>query len=658
MGVNNFRAEDLNSANLESLLSELRAKVNNDDYASIQAFARDFASKIQGMTIGVTNQGKRVVEVNSTTIDSEGHSIPAIEYVDLNNAVTRILQVIEESGTHTLTGTQKAERDAMYVEVDKQLTALFKQDKMMEELAARGFKPEDYYAQAEKSNAMSDERIARYKKELDNLNKTRKNVLGEDFIDPDPTICEKSLATKLQDEKDGKAHLQNIEKSLARVRELEDAIKMMEDEIEADPTLEGRNRGNIEANLNEIAQLTTNIEGAVRDLTNLRFPGLDVDSIKKCHDKASMPRDDAEKAVRKLLYGAQDRTVEEYDKGMNLRIANAYGEIEKSIKKNDKDSYIPEMAEYKDPDETKREAARAAIDGYVKGLDKKIADTKRKKSQEEILKVARTKSVAEYQKVVDKNKELEAKFDKVNVQRKDEDGNLIFLEPDGTPTLEDTGRPLMGEQLVPKPSTRAEYLSDFDKAGKKAQIEEDGKQRLEEMSRREKRQILKDAGIGNWFTRFVMPGRLVERDMPLLLPAYTSVELAELDAQEQAHLDSKMSVDIGEYDRTKGQMNIVEAAYEVASKRAPVQQRMQDGAYDVAETRVEKPELVRAMQEASYEEVSLLLAGAFLKGDNLVAFEKARKEYDLKRIVDRNATQPGVEVRDNPKTPVHDDIVL
>lgn len=417
MGVNNFRAEDLSSANLESLVSELRMKVNNDEYSNIQKFARDFATKIQGMTIGVTPDGRRTVDVSAVTTNERGDTVPTVESVDLNNAVTKILQVIDEAKSHTLTATQKSERDAMYVAVDEQLSGIFKQKQMMEELASREFDLGKFTDEQLKADKMSDERISRYKSELKKVSANKKKVLGEDN-GLEGSLATKSLQTKLQDEIDGKSNLQNIEKSFASIKALEEAIKIMEDEITADPTLESRNRGNIDANKAEILQLSKNIEGAVDKVKRLNLPGFDVKSIEKCQDKSVMSRDDAEKAVRKLLYGDESYTDFKHDEGMEKRIAVAYENIKNSIDKNDKASFKPIMNKYNSTDASERNEARKAIEDYMKEIDKDIKDIGNKIKQETVLKTLRKETVVEYKKTLDRSQELSNRFNKVNVDRK------------------------------------------------------------------------------------------------------------------------------------------------------------------------------------------------------------------------------------------------
>lgn len=678
MGVNNFRAEDLSSANLESLVSELRMKVNNDEYSNIQKFARDFATKIQGMTIGVTPDGRRTVDVSAVTTNERGDTVPTVESVDLNNAVTKILQVIDEAKSHTLTTTQKSERDAMYVAVDEQLSGIFKQKQMMEELASREFDLGKFTDEQLKADKMSDERISRYKSELKKVSANKKKVLGEDN-GLEGSLATKSLQTKLQDEIDGKSNLQNIEKSFASIKALEEAIKIMEDEITADPTLESRNRGNIDANKAEILQLSKNIEGAVDKVKRLNLPGFDVKSIEKCQDKSVMSRDDAEKAVRKLLYGDESYTDFKHDEGMEKRIAVAYENIKNSIDKNDKASFKPIMNKYNSTDESERNEARKAIEDYMKEIDKDIKDIGNKIKQETVLKTLRKETVVEYKKTLDRSQELSNRFNKVNVQAKSPDNEPLFIDADGNPTVTDTGRPLLVEDYVPSDSTKSEYLSDFDEASKKAEIEENGKERIEEMSWREKRKLLKEAGIGNFFTR-LFPGRLARTEMSRLLPEATREELEDLETSKQEHINRKFAVEKAELDRTQQNVQTVEKLFERVKNSAAVQQRMQDGAHTVAQTRVEKPELIDAMESASYEELALVLSNYVLVDkDKKQRFDEegkvlgvdympddvmrkeyidamdARKNYTAREVVNRHATQRGVEVRENPNTPVHED---
>lgn len=658
MGVKNFKVEDLSSANLANLIADLRQKVQNEEFDDIQEFAREFANAIQGRTIMVGISGERNIKVNAfdpttrTTVE---------ENVNLNDAVAQIQNVIDESKSRTITSAKLPEREAMYTEVDKQLTALFKQSEMMEELASRGFDPAEFMAQAEKSNRMSEERINRYKTVIKNGNKKIKDVLGEDFIDPNPAICRKSLKTKLLDEMDGKKHLENISRSIAEIKAYETAITQMENDIASDPTLESRFRGNIDANRAQITQLKTNIEGAVTNLKTLNLPGFNVASIERCQDESRMTRDAADEAVRTLLYGTDPatghaRTAEVYNDGMNQRIGNAYEAIRAKIESKDRASYDAAMARINDPDVATRTAARKKIDDYMINLDKVVADATKAKKQEEILIVARNESVAGYQQVHDRVQALNDRFEVRTRQRVDDAGELLYIDADGNVVTTDTGMPAMEEYYEPKAATETEYLTaaGFDEAARRTQINNDKEAELNGMSWSEKRDLLKRNNVGNMFSR-LFPSRLVRNQMSTLLPAATTAEMAALQTEKQNAIDSRAEVEINELNTKNQQLDIVRAGYEKTSRSAAVQQKMQDGAYDVARTRVEKPELIKAMEEASYEEVALLLANNFLTGDRLEAYNRARTAYNVKAVVDRQASKSGVDVRNNPNTPVHED---
>lgn len=644
MGVRNFSKNDLTEANLPELVRQLREAVSNREYTTIEQFAAAFASEIATSTIEVAD-GRRKIDVNG-------------EKVDVTESVSQVMSEIDKTREFSETDPAKvAEYEKMYASVDSQLTVLLMQDKMMEELASRDFSAEKYAEMAVEANAESDRKIEVYNNKIKAYERIEKKVLEpRDVVDEKGNVKKVSLKTKLQDEKDAKIYLEGLQKDIDEIMSLEASINTMEAEIAADPTKEGMYRGKIDANKTLIAQKTTDMKGKVASIKDLHISDLDISSLENCEDPTKVTRVDAKTAIDTLYAGMDARILAAYKKiAVNLRDPSKAGDHTFTPEE------IAEIAKIDSTDPAEIEAGKKAIDGAVGKIENEIKRNKQFKKQEEMLKIARTKSTDEYAQTVQRKQELEEKFD--TVQKTDADGNLLYLDADGNLTTEEhdaDGNPHRRVMVnEPKESTKAQYLTDagFDLEGKKNDIKSAKKTEIQAMSRREGRALLKENDIGNWFTRIFAYRRLMESQIPRLVEEETRTEIQEVEAEAEEIIKEAKTRDFTELKDARLYVRNTEDVYREAQKKAVTHREMANGAYEnneVLRNRTSNEFTVDAMEDATLEETSLIMAKVLLEGRDLRLYEEARKRYTHKQVA-REHNRP---TRDFAQNPQHEDMEI
>ena len=644
MGVRNFSKNDLTEANLPELVRQLREAVSNREYTTIEQFAAAFASEIATSTIEVVG-GKRKIDVNG-------------EKVDVTESVSQVMSEIDKTREFSETDPAKvAEYERMYASVDSQLTVLLMQDKMMEELASRDFSAERYAEMAVEANAESDRKIAVYDNKIKAYERIEKKVLEpRDIVDAHGNVKKVSLKTKLQDEKDAKIYLEGLQKDIDEIMSLEASIETMEAEIEADPTKEGMYRGKIDANKTLIAQKTTDMKGKVESIKDLHISDLDISSLENCEDPTKVTRADAKTAIDTLYAGMDARILAAYKKiAVNLRDPSKAGDHTFTPEE------IAEIAKIDSTDPAEIEAGKKAIDGAVGKIENEIKRNKQFKKQEEMLKIARTKSTDEYAQAVQRKQELDEKFD--TVQDKDDDGNPIYYDAEGHETTEEhdaDGNPNRKKMVrVVKDSAKAQYLTDagFDLEAKKDSIKTAEKTRIQSMSRSEGRALLKEYGVGNWFTRMFAYRRLMDSEIPKLVEGEARAKLEEVEEQANDVVNEAAAKDFSDLKKARLYLKTTEDVYKEAQKKAVTHREMANGAYEnneVLRNRTSNEFTVNAMEDATLEETSLIMAKVLLEGRDLRLYEEARDRYTHKQV----AREHNKDSRDFAQNPQHEDMEI
>lgn len=679
MGLTNFSKNDLTADKLPILVQDLRRAVSNKEYRTVEEFAKAFATAIESSVIGVdhTDGEKRVVDVNG-------------EKVDLSKTVSEIMQEIDKSRSILETDPAKvAEYAQMYDAVDKQLTALFMQDKMMEELVSRDFSREDYTEQILSANVRSDEKIKVYTDQIKKFEKIRDDALEyREEPDTNGNIRRVSLKTQLKDEKDAVIYLDGLSKDMTKIKALEDAIATMETEISADASKEAMYRGKIDANKAEVENLTTDVKGKVESLKDLRLVGFDYNSIKDCDDKTKLTRDNALTAIGTL------------QRGMNARILDVYKKIEENLETKTTGLFMPselyEMADIKSTDPAKVETAKQAIDKAVEKIEKSISDNTKFKAQEEALKIARVKTLDEYTQMADRKQELSSKFEKV--QAVDDDGHPIYLDANGHDTLTPTARkkyeqvhihdengralyvtssgtithakddgaghdnkPYMSDLLLTQ-DAEEEYLREagFDRTARESSIRSSKETALKTLSWRERRSLLKAQGIGNPITRFFNSQNLMNSVMDELVDAESASELQSLEDEAGAILSKKHYQQLRELSQANSTVRQTEETYRAVRTAAAIQREIANGVYentDVLRSRNlndEANKAIDAMQDAALEQTSLIMAEGILGGRDLTKFREAMERYTYRQVTREHNEKSGIT--DKAQNPQHEDL--
>lgn len=688
MGLKNFSRDDLRSSNLPELVRQLKEAVSNKEYKTIEDFARAFATEMQSSTVLVDQRdgsGKRMLNVNG-------------EEVDISGSVSAIMAEIDRTRTFAETDPAKVVAyEKMYSAVDSQLTALFMQDKMMEELAGRGFDAAAFADQAVEANKRSDAKIAALDSEIKKYKGIESKILEpKDELLPDGSLRKVTLKTRIKDEEDAKVYLEGLKKDIAELKSLEAAIQTMEAQVTADPSKESMYRGKIDASKTRVSELTGNMNGKVQSIKDLNLKGFNFASIEHCTDSTKMSRDAAETAITTL------------ESGMDARIVTAYKNLAKNLtdaKKAGKDTFEPaEIAainKINSSNPAEVEAAKKAIEAAMAKVGKAIETNTKFKKQEEALKIARTKSTAEYQRVIQRKQQLEVKFEEIQEvdydgdpvfidaagnltkaatdpstglpnQKKlkeekvyDSDGNLLYIDASGnvtkSPIDPTTGNPnaVYISTDIPKAATRQQYLADagFDKTAKTNTIKSQKESDIKSLSWMDRRDLLKKYDVGNPFSRFFMSKRLMNSEIKLLAAGEASTELAALDAEEAKIVAKAASAERIELDDVIIATDNANRIYAQTTRAAALQREMANGAYgnnDVLRNRNVNTAVVDSMRDAALEQTSLIMARTLLAGKDLSAYEEAMQRYTFKQVTREHNDQKGIA--NNAQNPQHEDI--
>jgi len=651
-----FSRSNLKASNLQSLLDRLRTAVANKEYKTVEDFAKQFAAEIQTSTILVDDRGNRLLDVED-------------EKVNVNTVVAEIMSIINETRNTPETGTKIDEYEKMYEAVDLQLTALFMQDRMMDELAQRGFSPEEYANQAVEANARSDKKIKAYDDEIKKYSSIQEKVLEQqDIVDPNGVVKNVSLKTKLEDERKAKIYLEGLKKDIADIKKLEDSIKQMEDAIKNDKTKESMFRGKIDANTKLLNKKIDDMKGKVDSLKDLQLENFDLSSIDGCQDDRKMSRDDAQKAIGDL-----------YDK-MDGRIIVAYQNISKNLldaKLTGNGTFstdeLDNIRKINSSDPAEIEEGKKAIETALQKIQDRITLCKKNKAQEEALKIARTKSTSEYDNIVKKAEQLAKKFKKIQAQ--DENGNYIYINADGKDTLEaiDSATGQQNERkMIPLPQTEREYLDaqGYDPEAEKDKIFESKKNELQSYITsgnvfkrwKARYKFLAENNIGNVFRRFINAFRKINPEtLDAIADERAKDEYEKVDEKARRIITEETNRELGELRDLKTLTDGTEAMFETAKRSAAIQREMANGVYEnneVLRNRTPNMDVIDSMYGAALESTSLEMTSVYLKhslitGIDLSRYEEAMERYNARKIAREHNQDIGIS--DKAQNPEHED---
>jgi len=682
MGFKNFNVQDFSSANLKTLISDLKSAVNNREYSEIEQFSREFAAAVSGVEIIVKN-GKRTIKVGN-------------EIVDFDNAIMEIVNTINGVSTQSVPSSLKKAVLDMYEAVDIQLTGLFKQREMMEELARRGYKPEEFKRITDENNNKSRKKIKDIEEEQKNVADTRKNMFGED----NNSIGKTSLITQIANLKKAEEGVDLIEEQLEEIKSLQDAIFSFKADISAGLIDPNSVKGHISANQDRINSLEANIRAELDVIQDCKVPGLNLDIIKNAvNEDTDIRTYKAQDALDFIHNVGRGRTLQDV---IELELDSTYKTVGKNIVKHD--------TSLKDPVKTDIEFGdKDAIDEYIKQFEERVSKLQKDKDLEEVLIIAREKGYEKYEKIHDEYTKAKDKVDKAKikyVQDKDasgkplfyqddghgnpdktkpavttdtghikykevqaEDGNHkpLFLDADGNPTTVDTGNKYMVKEIeVGDPTT---LLTGFDTATKEGEIasSDDIKNLWDaeiadtnKIKYNERRAILKKAGIGNPVTRLfravfaLNPKDSAIRSAAMSIHSAPTIDTKKqemLDKAKNTHVKSEARKALDEFEEKSSQEDRTEYAYHAISHRAEAHKTMQDGAYKVVSTTNEDAkkeiigEIISGVSNASYGELAIIY------GLTELTPEQRALIVNKHEFADELKNKTGVS--SNPKTPVH-----
>lgn len=671
----NFSAQDLTAANLPALIADLKSAVASKEYDSIEEFATDFATVVSGMEISVGPDGKRSLVIGD-------------ELVDFDSAVKDIVSEINKVKTHSVTSRTRNAILNMYKAVDVQLSGLFKQHEMMQELLSRGFDPAEFEKNIDKSNEESKNRIKAIEGEQKKSKGIKEKMFGKDSDITGTT----SLLTQKELLKNGAEAVNLVRLQLNEIQDLIDAINQIKLDIRSGAITDERGTSHIASNQSKIASLEANIRGELKVIKDCKISGLDLGTIEDAVSEDTRTRtvtiNDAIYAMD--FVGSRGASMEDI---LDSEIHTNYDKIGKAIVKNDKKLVDPDKSLISGGDVT-------AIDKYLKELEEKEEKLEKDKSREELLIIAREKSLADYK---DKHQKFaDAKSKLKYVQDKDADGNLLYYEddghgnpdltkppvttvtphikpkmvqakdgadllfigPDGRPTKTDTGTPYMVPQMEAVDPTS--LMAGFDEATKKSEIDASAEitgmwdTEIAKLGWNKKRTVLKAAGIGNPLTRlFRAIPKLDSNDANIRTavmnthnaPAIDTKRKELLDAAKKTHLDTETSKIVETYEETKGVDEAFASAYESIAHSANVHKKMQDGAYKVVEhNKKTDKRLINTLRKVSFSELALVYGRALLDPDQQKQLDE---EHDFAETIKRET-----KVASNPRTPEHHDIIF
>lgn len=682
MGFENFNLQDLTQANLPNLIADLNRAKSNKDYNSIRDLAIKLAKEFSKAQIAVEEDGRRTITVGN-------------EVVDLDNAISSIAATINGVNSHAVSPAAVAAIQDMFKAVDSQLTALFKQKEMMDELRARGFSAAEFEKSIQKSNSESKKKIEDIKKEQEKMAKLNEKRFGKDSDISGTT----SLLTKKNHLKNANEAISIIFSQLKEIKDLKEAIDLLNTKI-ADGSIRPEiANGLITANKNKISAVEANIKGNLGSIKEAKIPGIDLSSIEGAVVTGTKPIDDAINSIGiDPISGAITSGIGVAGKILEATDKN-YKEIGKAIVKTDK-SIV-------DPDKTAIEGGdKVLIDKYIKELKDKEDRLVNDKAREEILIVAREKSLQDYLPKHQKFEEAEKKLQRAQdvdsdgnplyyeddgsgnptntvtttvtphkkykmVQAKDPSGNPLYITPDGTGlTTTDTGNPYL--TYVMEAKDKAALMADFKADDKEKEINAGTEitamwdQKIPTLGHKDKQAVLKAAGIGNAFTRWFRAWRKLDASKPAIRTAVmntikdTAIDTKRkelLDKAREEHLETKTEPIVKDYEENIDIVRAFQDQHKMIQNRATIQQRMQDGAYDVVDNNKKtNSKLVEALNDAAYEQLALAYASSVNPGLTPVLTDVERNEleshnYSFENVVTAKTKKIIGSESKNPRTP-------
>lgn len=423
MDLNSLNAKDLTEANIGNFLAEFENALNGSDYSKVKKAIEQINSfLVSPGIINVTRSGDNMMDVTS------GGTTESVNIEKIAQAIVERIKADYES--RTVTGTAAADRDAARDEMNKFLTSMFNQDKLMEELAERGFSIEEFYRQMDRLNDESRVTIETLKKEKNEKNNAFEAVFGGDSTIKTGDYLAKAYPTRIKDCQEAIATLEISKKELTSLEQARSDRAAATTNAEK-TRLDG-----------EIARHEVNLKMLGNKVAELKILGIDStffgDWETETKIASTLSNIDSVNAIAKC----------ELDKSyvdMKMKIA-ALNDIERAklgITDAIKDCFdkIDDM----DPDIKKN--SRLAVDTYLKDMQKTINfDIPGKITMEERMIALREENVQKYREIQAKVVDVQSRVSYQMINEAiffDATGNPVQdVDGDGNPAVDENGNPI------------------------------------------------------------------------------------------------------------------------------------------------------------------------------------------------------------------------
>ena len=584
MDLSNLNARDLTGANIGDFLSELEAALAGNDYEKVKKAIEQINSfLITPGIINVTRSGQNTMEITA------GGST---ETVDINNIASQIVdRVKRDKETHDLTAgsPEEAKREEVITEMNKFLTSMFNQDKLMQELAHRNFSIDEFYRQMQRLNDESRATIENLKREKEDKNKAFESVFGGDSTIKTGDYLSKAYPTRIKDCQEAVATLATAKTELERLKQAR-----TDRAAETDPVKQTQLDNNI-------ARHEANVRILADKVKALNIPGIDPAFFTGWEEEAKI--DSSISSIDGVKHIAEVELNKNYTNLKNK--VSALSDADKA-KLGITSEVEEKFLKVDDMDPDVRKNARAAVDKYLKETQRAInVDMQQKIAIEERMIALRDENVQRYREIQARVTDMQSR---------------ITIQMNGTDEVTRDKRiidPSTGDYAV-DPNT-GDYIIELDGSGNPVQepvfeeltdrtkrdyyLQKAGfnrSQALERIdsglfTRKQIRATLKAEGVGNPISRFFAPRRLWRRSRARV-NCLRSMENRAIELEQRKEYEEVVpgieSLEALEYvfERSKDSAAMQHALYSAGK----------DQGYDASS--IDKTGVVDDLERAAYEE--------------------------------------------------------
>ena len=604
MDLSNLNASDLNGTNIGNFLTELENALTGSDYDKVKKAIEQINSfLVTPGIINVDNMGTNTMEISAggTT-----------ENVDINRIASAIVQrVKQDKENHDLAdgSPEEAKREEVISEMNKFLTSIFNQDKLMEELADRGFSMDEFYRQMSRLNDESKATIENLKKERDDIVKSFEAVFGGDSTIKTGDYLSKAYPTRIKDCQEAIATLETAETELNRLKQAR-----IDKAAETDAT--------------KIAKLDSDISRHEANLTMLadkvkalNIPGIDPAFFTGWEEEAKI--DASITALDGVKHAAKIELNKNYQ-NIQQKV-NALSDADKD-KLGITAEVFDKFSKVMDPDPDVKKEARAAVDKYLKETQNTInLDMQRKIGIEERMIELRNDNIEKYREIQARVADVKSR-----VELRRQGGSLVMrdkrvIDPNtGKYAVDSNGDYVVEMDINGNPVQEPEFEEITDRTKRDYYLQKAGYNRSQaiakidkQCTRKELRATLKAAGIGNPISRFFAPRSLWKKSRAranyVRQMENEIIELEERKEYEEVLPQARAMRNLSNiFERVKNSAAVQHALYSAGKEQG----------YDAAS--VDKSGVLDDLERAAYEEA--FDRGAYVGADEIADLRRQKGE--------------------------------